>query len=353
MSSRDQLDSYIAQLEGRLRLGALLRGAAILTSVALAATVVLVLIANHFAFSSWTASPARASSCSCRRWLSLSVLAWPFPCTDWIAGARPAKLRSAFPNSSSAWSHSPSAIAKTAIPFSNCWRPTRWRSRAKLEPEALVPDTTSIGALGRRRGLARNSDLDDRCRPGLSRPWRFAALAWRRAQRRAALRSASRAGQRHRAPQRRSNGNRATPRHAARSRSTSTRATRAPPNGIRSSCSRSPARSGYQFLFAGLPEGVEYYVEAGPLQSRHFNIQVVDLPSVKQIRVTYRFPSWTGIAESVEERGGDLRAVEGTQAELEITTDRPLKDGVLVFDDDQQLQLTGGAGQRLQGHRAH
>ena len=37
MSFRDQLNSYIHQLERRLRLGAMFRGAAILTSVALAA----------------------------------------------------------------------------------------------------------------------------------------------------------------------------------------------------------------------------------------------------------------------------------------------------------------------------
>ena len=45
---------------------------------------------------------------------------------------------------------------------------------------------------------------------------------------------------------------------------------------------------GYQFLFAGLPENVEYYVTAGAMTSKHFNIRVTDLPSVKQIRVTYR-----------------------------------------------------------------
>jgi len=35
--------------------------------------------------------------------------------------------------------------------------------------------------------------------------------------------------------------------------------------------------SGFQFVFAGLPESVEYYVEAGPLDSKHFNIRVLDL----------------------------------------------------------------------------
>jgi len=46
----------------------------------------------------------------------------------------------------------------------------------------------------------------------------------------------------------------------------------------------------FQFLFAGLPEDVEYYVMAGPLSSRHFKVRVVDLPAVKQMKVTYHYP---------------------------------------------------------------
>ena len=61
MSLRDQLNSYIQQLERRLRLGAMFRGAAILTSVALAATVVLVLITNALAFSRWSITSARVA----------------------------------------------------------------------------------------------------------------------------------------------------------------------------------------------------------------------------------------------------------------------------------------------------
>src|SRR5260370_8587272 len=59
MSILDQLNSYIKQLEKRLRLGALWRGGARLTSVALVATVLLVLITNAFAFSRWSVTSAR------------------------------------------------------------------------------------------------------------------------------------------------------------------------------------------------------------------------------------------------------------------------------------------------------
>ena len=59
MSTRDQLNSYLQELERRLRWGAILRGAAILTSAALVTTIVLVLIANLFAFSSGSVIGAR------------------------------------------------------------------------------------------------------------------------------------------------------------------------------------------------------------------------------------------------------------------------------------------------------
>ena len=99
---------------------------------------------------------------------------------------------------------------------------------------------------------------------------------------------------------------------------------------------------GYQFVFAGLPENVEYYVTAGAMTSKHFNIRVSDLPSVKQIRVTYHYPAWTGMPSDIEERGGDLRAVIGTEAELDVSTDRPLLGSQLQLDSGQQIQLSGG-----------
>ncbi len=60
MTAREQLNAYIAELERRLRLRTLLRGAAILASSALVTTVVLVLITNALAFSSASLAGARA-----------------------------------------------------------------------------------------------------------------------------------------------------------------------------------------------------------------------------------------------------------------------------------------------------
>ena len=105
----------------------------------------------------------------------------------------------------------------------------------------------------------------------------------------------------------------------------------------------------YQFVFAGLPETVEYYVAAGPLVSRHYKLRVLDLPSVKQIKVIYHYPAWTGMKPVTEEQSGDLRAIEGTEAALEVGMDRPLKDGRLTLDDGQMIQLAGSEGNRYRG----
>src|ERR1700724_2488396 len=61
MSKREQLNSYIERLTRRLRLGAILRGVAVLTSAALVATVILVLITNVFAFSPVSITSARVA----------------------------------------------------------------------------------------------------------------------------------------------------------------------------------------------------------------------------------------------------------------------------------------------------
>ncbi|HLG96085.1 MAG TPA: hypothetical protein VKX49_07215 [Bryobacteraceae bacterium] len=109
----------------------------------------------------------------------------------------------------------------------------------------------------------------------------------------------------------------------------------------------SPGAPTYEFLFSGLATNVEYYVEAGAVQSKHFNLRVIDMPAIKKIRVTYHYPAWTGMKDAVEDPGGDLRAVEGTEAEVAIQTDRPLSKGMLMVNDNQQIELKGGEGNWL------
>jgi hypothetical protein len=103
-----------------------------------------------------------------------------------------------------------------------------------------------------------------------------------------------------------------------------------------------PGANGFEFLFAGVPETFDYYVEASGVRSNHYRIEVVDLPEVKKLRVTYHYPSWTDLKDTVEDPGGDLRAVEGTEADVQVITDRPLATGSLLLDDGSKIDLRDG-----------
>ena len=101
----------------------------------------------------------------------------------------------------------------------------------------------------------------------------------------------------------------------------------------------SPNGPGFSYPFIGVPEDVEYYVSAGGLKSSTYKLHAIDLPAVKNIKVTYEFPSWTGMKSLTEDPGGDLRAVEGTVAKIEIQTDRPLSNAQVLFEDGKPIAL--------------
>src|SRR5579864_7432522 len=98
----------------------------------------------------------------------------------------------------------------------------------------------------------------------------------------------------------------------------------------------------FEFLFAGVPEAFDYYAEAGGVRSKQYRMNVVDLPAVKKLRVTYHYPEWTGMKDTVEDPGGDLRAVQGTEAEVKVETDQPLSNGALLLDDGSKFDLRDG-----------
>ena len=102
--------------------------------------------------------------------------------------------------------------------------------------------------------------------------------------------------------------------------------------------------NGYQFSFVGLPSAVEYYVQAGASHSKHYSLGVRDLPAVKRVRTVIHFPGALGLRDISNDNSGDLRAVAGSTAEVWIFTDRPLHHGELVLNDRSQIALTPQSG---------
>jgi hypothetical protein len=340
MTAREQLHAYIAQLEQRLRWSTVLRGFAILTGGALVATLVLVTIANALAFSHGSVTAARFGLILILAIAAAAGLALPL---------RRLTRRRAI------------GTAEAAFPqFQQ--RLTTFTERDGRDPfiELLAGDTLEVAQSAEPKQLITDLRLWGSLAAGVAA---FAILVWMIAAGPGFLgygASLLWTGPHHDKPAlydlRVTPGDAVVRRHADQMVS-------ALPTGLRSPSVKVHARfqssskweeiamlpkavgsfaGGYEFLFAGLPENVEYYVTAGAMTSKHFNIRVTDLPAVKQIRVTYHYPTWTGMPSEVEERGGDLRAVTSTEAELDVSTDRPLQGAQIQLDNGQQIQLSGG-----------
>lgn len=346
MSARNELNSYVGQLERRLRLATLLRGAAIFTSAALVATLLLVLIANAFAFSGWSVGSARFVLLLALAAAAAFGIAFPL----WRLSRKRAAddAEKVFPQFQQRLVTFAERAPDEREPFMELLAADTLEIARRSEPQLLAPNTKLLALLG--GGLASLAVLVWMIVAGPGYLGYGSALLWE-------------GWHVNTSP---FYDIRVTPGDASVRRNADELVT-AQPIGIQTGKVRlyaryhsaskweqltmqpQPGGSAFQFMFAGLPEGVEYYVEAGAVHSRHFNIRVVDLPAVKQIRVTYQFPSWTGLKNVVDEHGGDLRAVEGTQAALDVVTDRPMHDGVLVLDNGQQIHLTGGINNHYSG----
>lgn len=340
MSAIEDLRSYAKQLRDRFRLGVLARGGAVLTAVALVTTVVLTVIISRFAFtpaSIWSARAVLLLTLALATLFGLAIPLWHWSQRWWTRRAE-----AAFPQ-----------FEQRLLTFNE-------RDRDGRDPflELLAADTLRVARTADVRDAAPDTVLVLSAAVGVVS---FVALVWLISAGpgylgygAAALWTGPPAApfySLHVNP-----GNATVRRHAdqlvtAEIPGLSNRPLRihvhyaSASKWEQTTMQQRPATPGFQFLFAGLPQDVEYYIESGAIQTPHFRLRVADIPSVKQIRVTYHHPDWMHLGDTVEEHGGDLRAVEGTEAQLEIVTDRPLVNGLLSLDDGRQIALTeAGAG---------
>lgn len=349
MSRQDELNSYIARLQRRLQVGAWLRGLAILFGTALLVTVALVLLLNHYAFPVAGVRGARLALLLALATAAVASLAFPLLHLTRSYAVRKAETAHAELEQRLTTFHERQRQGND--PFLELLAADTLSRTQYAEPSSLAPDNLLFVLAG--AGL---SCLGFLLWLGIAGPGFLGygtSLLWAGAKKDSAPLYAISVTPGDVAVRRNSDqliSARVTGMHPekvqifAHYQSGSTWE----PVLMRPQPDSSKAAI-YQFVFAGLPENVEYYVAAGPLISPHYRVRVVDLPSIKAIRVTYKYPKWTGMKPVLEEHTGDLRAIEGTDAAIEIETDRPLKDGQLALDDGKSIRLSGGEGNRYGG----
>ena len=62
-------------------------------------------------------------------------------------------------------------------------------------------------------------------------------------------------------------------------------------------------------------EPLSYYVLSQGAKSAEHRIFVADVPRIEKMRLTYNYPSWTGLQPETDESYRDISAVAGTQGE--------------------------------------
>jgi hypothetical protein len=354
MSKQSELNSYIAGLRRRLRLGAWLRGAAVFTGTALSVTIGLVLPLNHFAFP--------ANGVIGARWALVGALAAAagfgivLPLIRLTHARTVRQAEAANPELEQRLTtfyegERKSAESVQTDPFLELLAADTLTMTQYAEPSLLVPDDRLLALGG--VGIACLGVLVWMIAAGPGYLGYGASLLWTGPAKNSAPLYALAVTPGNVVARRNSDELIAAHVSGMRPDKVQLFAHYQSAAGWEPVAMQAQPDSGgaatYQFVFAGLPENVEYYVAAGPLVSPHYKVRVVDLPTVKEIRVTYHYPKWTGMKPVTEEHSGDLRAIECTDAAIEVEMDHPLKDGQLMLDGGQIIQLAGGDGNKYRG----
>jgi len=349
MSYREELNSYIAQLQQRLRLGAWLQGAAIFTSTALIVTLALVFVLNHFAFPAHGVALSRLAILVALGAAVLFGIALPIKRLTQARAVHRAEAAS--PEFEQRLKTFQNRAANINDPFLELLAADALSRAQDAQPASLVPGKQLFALAGASVGCLAVLLWMIAAGPGYL--GYGASLLWTGAKKNAAPLYAISI----------TPGNITVRRNSDQlitANITGMQPDKAQLFAHYQSASGwepvamqrvpgSATGATWQFLFAGLPENVEYYVAAGPLVSPHYKVRVVDLPSIKDIHVTYHYPAWTGMKPITEEHAGDLRAIEGTDATIAIQTDRPLNDGRLALDGGKTISLAAGKGNTYQG----
>jgi hypothetical protein len=337
VSAIEQLRSYAKQLQDRFKLGAIARGTAIVGAVALGTTVLLALIIGLFSFSTaslWSARVVLLAALAASGVLGLALPLWHWSQRWWTRRAE-----RAFPHFEQRLQTFVEKDKASNDPFLELLAVDTLRVAQTTDVKEAAPDTVLRACFA--AGAIAIIALVWLIRAGPGALGYGAAAIWTGT-------PSAPLFTLHLSP-----GDATVRRHADQWVTAEIPGLPSQPIQLhvryrsgrkwdRVAMSQRPSGTGFQFLFAGIPEDVEYYAQSGSIQTPHFHLRVADIPSIKQIRVTYHHPDWMKMADSVEEHGGDLRALAGTQAQVEVITDRPLVKGVLSLDDGRQLSLIDG-----------
>ncbi len=90
----------------------------------------------------------------------------------------------------------------------------------------------------------------------------------------------------------------------------------------------------YQYFFPSITEDFQYRVICGNAVTRYYNVKAVEKPAYESIKISYKYPEYTGRDIVTLEPGNlNISAISGTTIFIEVVPNREL-EGKLVFPND-------------------
>lgn len=112
---------------------------------------------------------------------------------------------------------------------------------------------------------------------------------------------------------------------------------------------REDSATTHSLMVFDLHQATEYYVEASGVRSAVHRVDVVELPYVQDIGITYYFPRYTGL-DPVEQPGsGDIAALVGTRVVIDVLPTITVPGGAIVLNQRDTIPLKLDAHGRLSG----
>jgi hypothetical protein len=99
------------------------------------------------------------------------------------------------------------------------------------------------------------------------------------------------------------------------------------------------AKTDFRFSIFNIQDSLEYFVESNSVRSEVFKLNVVDLPYVKQLDLSLKFPAFTGLPTKAVEDGGDIAALKGTVATITAKLSGKVRAARIVFADGKKTEM--------------
>ncbi|HVF24234.1 MAG TPA: DUF4175 family protein, partial [Pyrinomonadaceae bacterium] len=99
------------------------------------------------------------------------------------------------------------------------------------------------------------------------------------------------------------------------------------------------AKTDFRFSIFNIQDSMEYFVESNTVRSEVFKLNVVDLPYVKQLDLSLKFPAFTNLPAKTVEDGGDIAALRGTVATVTAKLSGKVRAARIVFADGKKTEM--------------